>query len=333
MLSGILKPTGIFISFLVIAGLSSYCKNCYKGHTRTLYHFIAPIVELLELRRKISIHKAFPILKYLAMHPGKTRYVLEKELSLDKRTVRAAMEVLEKARCVKVDKAQRWKNEKTIKTYVVTPQGIVALLQSHPDYVKLSISDVGTLAEKQTAFLPLIFGKWDYFCNQKLGPTACKFLLQAAKETRNEVEQLQLASNGKILPWSPWSQDSVHRHDIYEFMLLRAWNQRWKFQERDPGEAWLIALRKDKDLSDMSDKEIVMLTQDVESELRFLKNCRAYFKDERVMPGFAPSGSVEQDDLWKEFKGNVRHERTKALDENRPPPTEEEIVASIMYDG
>jgi hypothetical protein len=161
-----------------------------------------------------------------------------------------------------VDKERQFRNKKICKTYSITPQGVVALLQAHPESIKLSVDDVAKLAKKQVTFLPLIFGKWNYFSDKKLEKVASEFLLQAAKETHDEISQVEKAANGKIPRlWSGWMQESVHRHDIYEYMLVRAWNNGVFYS--DSGQAWVAALRDDKELSDMFDKEVEMVSEDL----------------------------------------------------------------------
>jgi predicted component of type VI protein secretion system len=67
-------------------------------------------------------------------------------------------------------------------------------------------------------------------------------------------------------------------------------------------------------------KNLKRKEKDRKSELRFHGNCQVYFKRERPMAPVSPLAG-EQD-----TKGIVRYYRTKALDENQPPPSEEEIT-------
>lgn len=294
-------------------------------------------MEFPELRhRKISLQKVFPILQYLTSNPRKTRYAIERKskLGLDRRTVQGAVEILERAGCIRAVDTRTFKNGKKSRRYDVTPQGIVTLLQGHPEHVKLSMNDVSIIAKKRTSFLPLIFRKWDDFNSKDLETTAYEFLLYAAKCAVDEIRQLERVSNDKhFLPFpSSRKQESVLRHDIYEFMFLQAWNfdGMANSEQKKTRDKWLNFLRENHDLSTMAIQEAELRIQEKKRDLRFYEQWHAYFTGD--FP--APPVKGQRSDTLDEYYAIIRSIQTEALDNNKQPPTEREIISDprMAYD-
>ncbi len=230
-----------------------------------------------------AFRMCFPILKYMALEtesysPQKaqvgsvTAYTLENTKlditnngntergRIDKATIFRSLKLLEQAYLIKATEEKVCRDGRVRKKYVVTPQGVVALLQGHPDHVEISKKYVSDLAEKQKSFLPLVFGKWDYFRQQQLEDQAYKVLHDSVKNGEIMDMVYPLASLGRdVNPFgSAWLyiiQESVLRHGIYGFMLVLAWLD----EDKDSPWAreWLKAIRSDKDLLDTARKEVL----------------------------------------------------------------------------
>jgi len=82
----------------------------------------------------------------------------------------------------------------------------------------------------------------------------------------------------------------------------------------------------------MAKKEIELRIQNGKSDFRIYENWHDYFEGERQVPPV--TGPINRGQLWQEFKGIVRYIQTQALDENKPPPTEDEITSNpkLIYD-
>lgn len=114
-----------------------------------------------------AFRMSFPILKYMALKTEPvTAYRLEAEkldvmrdgktqkASIDKPTIFAALKLLERTGLIKTTDRKVCKDDRVRKKYVVTPQGIVALLQAHPGHVEISKQYVRDLARNRSPFFP-----------------------------------------------------------------------------------------------------------------------------------------------------------------------------------
>lgn len=227
----------------------------------------------------------FPILKYMALKteaynpqraPGGsvTAYTLEntkldvmrngktEKGRIDKDTIFRSLKLMEQAYLVKATEEKVCRDGRVRKKYAITPQGVVALLQGHPEHVEISKEYVRGLAEMQKSFLPLIFGKWNYFCQQQLEEEAYKILLDSAKhgEIWDQVYPLAKLNEGKnAYPrhWTLMIQEDVYRHGMYGGMFVIAWLNE---DEDSPwGPNWVKAIRNDKGLLEMARTELQRL--------------------------------------------------------------------------
>jgi predicted transcriptional regulator len=290
--------------------------------------------------------KAFPILNHLAVNPRATPYAIEKKVELDRPTVHAAMRALANARLVKVIERKKLPTGLVRKKYVVTPQGIVALLQAHPDYITLSKDDIRKLAEKQAKFLPLIFGKWKYFRERNVEDLAYHFLLLSVKRTGDQVGSLLAAArSGKAessfearlaklspaaslrLPESMFRlQESAHRHDIYAGVLVRPWT----FNNKD-ARLWAETIRGDRDLFEMAEKEVSRLRGESQEDVDFWNWCSRILRGEdrrRLVELSEDSPRAEA--AWELLHEMWHYQRAKALDDGKPPLTFEGLLRKSL---
>ena len=268
-----------------------------------------------------SFRMAFSILKYLATHPNETPYRIEMELPLDRSTVRAALKLLVRANLVTVvGKPRRLPTGLERKEYKVTPQGIVALLQAHPDYIELTKGYLRDLAEKNVQFLPCVFGKWKSFTQQHIDDLAFKYLLISVGHTENEVDRLSEVAGGGELERSFGSQESMHRHDIYEVMLVHA-----PLFNTDDAEKWRSVIRHDKDLLSMAEKEVTRLRGEAVEHVKFWDGALIDLRGRRSTLT-AMSADPEMKGLLDMFYEWWSYARAKALDKGSPLPTLEELI-------
>jgi DNA-binding MarR family transcriptional regulator len=273
-----------------------------------------------------SFRLAFSILKHLATHPNETPYRIERELKIDRSTVRAALKLLVKANLVTVaGKPRKLPTGLERKEYKVTPQGIVALLQAHPSHIELTKRYLRDLAEKNTQFLPCIFGKWEYFIEQDAEDLAYKYLLISVFHTENEIERLSGVASGQELKRSFGSQESMHRHDIYEAMLVRA-----PLFGRDESEKWGSLIKRDEDLLSMAEKEIARLLGEAEEAVEYWDSALKDLHGEESDAVSLVPGDPELEDTWEEFGEWLRYARAKALDEGRHLPTASEVTSQAL---
>jgi hypothetical protein len=287
---------------------------------------------------------AFSILEHLAVHPTDTAYGIEKQAKIDRPTIRAALRILVSASLVSVASKRKLPTGLERKEYKATPQGIVALLQAHPDHIRLTKEYVRDLAAKQAAFLPLIFGKWAYFRERGVEDIAFEALLLSVKGTESEVERLAIAATGKKPEDSRLTEECVHRHDIYEFMLCRAWNQA-AFSE-EAWRRWLLTIRSHPKLLRMAEQEFRRVRVEamghawsVDALFESLDAPEDEIAEEPFMwPGgeffaFRAGGGDESDFTERKLEKQAKYERAKALDEGRDPPSMQELMVSWLTRG
>jgi hypothetical protein len=182
-------------------------------------------------QREPATHTAaFRILKFLALSEEgpRTAYEIEnaikvrpengaeariKRPKLHTPTVDAALFLLETTGLVNVTERL------ASRAYEINGQGIVALLQGHPDLVELSKDDVKELARIQEWFLPLIFRKWSGFREKGVEDIAYVLLLGAARTLGTTAT---ISVGGPTEPgrtWEPprtgfYSMGYDFRHDL-----------------------------------------------------------------------------------------------------------------------
>ena len=223
---------------------------------------------------------AFPILKHLALSKDPiTPYTIEKtklevlrngkieKTWIDKPTIFKALKLLEEVRLIRAAEQKECRDGRIRKKYVVTPQGVVALLRAYPIHCTFSWQDVRNLAERQMAFLPVIFGKWNYFRQQQVEKIAFKSLFYYPSHVGPDwtgmladmSERKSLATASSILQsrwWRLLSAECVLRHGIYGMMLVEAYG----FADASPRDTpWLRIIRGDAELLEMARKELLRL--------------------------------------------------------------------------
>lgn len=281
---------------------------------------------------------SFPILNYLAVSDDKTAYAIEKALKIERHTVLESLSFLLKAGLVKISDRKKLPTHFEKKLYRITPRGVVALLEAHPEHVKLRNQDIRDIAEKHTTFLPLVFGKWDYFRKRSVEQAACRFLLTAVqRNTASEIEVLaEIMENPQNAEFSmakviqaTQTSEPVHRHDIYEVMLVQAWAN----QDSDENTKWLEVIRGDKELIHMAEREIERLRNKIEEAQQFWIDCLATLQRKKPkyvhfdLPLFRdPRG----EQTWEGFNAVMEYRQAKALDDGKPIPTQRDVTNSAI---
>jgi len=276
-----------------------------------------------------TFRMAFPILKHLAINPGKTPYAIEKEAGIDRETVLKSLKLLCTARFVKVDRKEKLGTGLVKKNYSVTPAGIVALLQGNPDHISISKQDAREIAKNHTQFLPLIFGKWGYFHEKGVEDLAYKFLMIAVENAEDEVERLASVARSEKLEGTLATDESVHRHDIYEVMLVRAC-----IYENEGRDKWLEVIRGSNDLVTMAEKEVQRLRIQDEEGVKFwiavldeLRGNPSGKKHHILLAG--PGGEMDQEAVDK-FEALVNYAQAKAIDEGKAIPSQKDVLMEMV---
>ena len=278
---------------------------------------------------------AFPILRYLAVNPRKTAYEIAKKAKIpmtktkkteiDIPTTYSTMKLLDQAKLVRTHDAGRYNTGLMKKTYDITPQGIVALLQGDPDHIKPSKEYVRNLAQQQASFLPLIFGKWEYFREQGVEDLAYKYLLISVTRTEDEVDRLSDVASGQELKRSWGSEESMHRHDLYEGMLVHA-----SQFGTDEAEKWGRVIKNDKELSLKAEKEIGRLRAEVQEEVEDLDGALKDLHGEKNDAEIFVAETSEEGGLFQGHEEWCRYMRATALDEEKPLPRNIELTGQVM---
>jgi DNA-binding PadR family transcriptional regulator len=285
-----------------------------------------------------TFRQAFPILKYLAINQDRTAYAIEKELKIERHTVLDSLFYLEKTGLVKISDRKKLPTHFEKKLYRITPRGIVALLEGSPEHINLRNQDIRDIAENQTTFLPLVFGKWNYFRQRGVEQLACKFLLIAVhRNTESEIERLIAAMETPRKAESPASKvietlrtsEPVHRHDIYEIMLIRAWAH-WDSEEN---ERWLQVIRGDKELVHMAEREIERLREAEDEGTQFWEDCLADLRGKEPKYRHLDPlhfGELESGETWEAFSAKVEDLKARALDEGKPIPKSKDVTKALL---
>jgi len=266
--------------------------------------------------------KAFQVLEHLAVNPRKTAHGIEKDTRLDRPTVYSAVRILETAGLVDVVEKKKLPTGLVRKKYVVTPRGVVALLQAHPDYVRLSKDYIRRLAEKNEAFLPRIFGKWNYFREREVEDLAHNFVLLGVHFTRDEVSRLlQVAKTMKAQP-SFGTQECVHRHEIYEGVLVIPWT----YNNKD-AKTWLDTIRNDKELFETAENEILRVRAEREEGLNRLNEYIQMLHGQEELEFFF---GLEDEEAAEQFREICQYERARAMDDGKPLPTLRDVLLDLI---
>lgn len=278
-----------------------------------------------------TFRKAFEILKYLAINPRKTAYALEKALAIDRPTVLATLKILLSIKFVRVVDQKKLETGLVRKSYNVTPTGMVALLQAHPENVSLSKEHVLEMARNYTDFLPLIFGKWNYFCERSVDDLAYKYLL--GKETSIDYSEDQIGRLAAVAQsqepenasWTDERRETVLRHDIYARTLL-SWNYGVEIGDDLDRQRWLQAIRGDSELLALAEKEVFRLRLGIQEELGrwddILEGLHGLpVQRHQILIANETSNALDV---------NLNYERAKALDEQREPPTINDLLKILI---
>lgn len=274
-----------------------------------------------------TFRQAFPILKYLAVNPNRTPYAIQEELKIERHTVLDSLKLLEKANLVTITNRKKLPTGLERKEYKTTPQGIVALLQAHPEHIKLSKSDMKKIASKNTQFLPAIFGKWETFLQMKVEDVAYEYLIGAVQHTEDEIERLNEVTRGQELKRSFATWEPMHRHDIYEAMLIRA-----PMFRTHEAEEWASIVRNDKELRAMAEKEIFRLQGEAKEGVKYWEGALKELHGEPHGEVSLVAGNPEDQDTWEKFDEWWKYTRAKALDEEKPLLTPSELVNQAVHE-
>jgi hypothetical protein len=287
-----------------------------------LWQYIALPRYIGKMEQPRVFRLAFPILWQLALKPHQTPHALEVKCKIERHTVLDAMELLLRAGHVKFVKAGRFAaTGRDIKEYDVTPHGIVALLQAHPDYQTLSSDDLKEIAEKQSAFLPLVFGKWDHFITRHQEKSARAFLLKAAKHTPSEVERLTQGLSAE----PPQSiEEHVHRHNIYSYLFVDFNDDIDGNESRE----WLETIKADREILDMAKKEAKLLRIEAKVGLDALDDYLKALRSKGDVPS-PVGGFVFTRSFAEALYSDYRSFATWELDRGDPPPTFEKYTKSF----
>jgi DNA-binding PadR family transcriptional regulator len=302
---------------------------------------------------------AFPILKFLILNPvnkknesGQTPFSIEREVHVDRPTVYEAIEMLTKARLVKVAKEKSHVKGK-IRTYDANEAGLIAVLQAHSrDIVlnprepekkwkrfKVTRDDVRAFAqdERLRRFLPQILGKWQYFKEKEAEDLAVEELLDAANrlaEIYDGVEKLLEVSKGRDYSMFDFleADPRVLRYGIYEEIFDACL---FSIGRRTPlGDA----MRADAEIVREAERLIRCRLKDAVGEVSSLENRLGFLRGEK---GGTTKGdprvfelSEHSSDFVGRYAGVVsRTERAIGLDSGADPatlPAEREIADEFI---
>jgi DNA-binding MarR family transcriptional regulator len=284
------------------------------------YIEVKPVSKVLR-----SFRMSFPILKYLVINPNVTPYAIEKQLDVDRPTVLASLKLLEQAGLIAVAAKNELPTGLTRKEYKATPQGVVALLQAQPTYIQITRADIQEVAAKHTEFLPLVFGKWAYFQQKRAENQAYRFLLISAKHTEDEVDRLNVVARGENLQPSFRATESMHRHDIYEGMLISS-----SMFGTDEAEEWAKVIRQDTELRSAAEKEISRLRGEAQEQVEHWDGALDDLHGKKH--GFISlvSADAGQAEAYEYFEEYWRYQRAIALDEGKPLPSAAEITEQAI---
>jgi hypothetical protein len=267
-----------------------------------------------------TFRQAFPIVQYVILNPGRTAHAIEVKTGIERHTVLDALKLLTKARFVNVTQGDKLPTGLISKKYRATPQGLIGLLQGHPDHIKLTKQNVRDLAKPQISLLPLIFGKWDYFRENGAEDLAYRLLLHASKNvTPDQIERLEEAARtDDILELSLYDSASFLRHSVYAGMLAMLWPELHNEET-----LWLQSIRDNPEIVTMAEKEISRMQARSKSQVLLWDAILAIIqgRDPGVFgmiryPRAAMRLVIE---YWDYLQ-------TKALDASTVPPTLEEIL-------
>lgn len=268
---------------------------------------------------------SFPILKYLTINPNKTPYAIERDLAIDRPTILASLRLLEQAGLIAVAAENDLPTGLTRKEYKATPQGVVGLLQAHPTYIQISRVEVQDMAAKHVPFLPLVFGKWVHFQQKHAEDLAYTFLLVSVKYTEDEVNRLNAVARGESLRRSFLAMEAMHRHDIYEGMLLRS-----AMFRTDESDKWAEVIRQDDELRSMAEKEISRLRGEAREQVEYWDGALDDLHGKEHAAISLVSGDPEQAEVWDYFEDFWKYKRAVALDEGKPLQSPTELTGQAI---
>jgi hypothetical protein len=278
---------------------------------------------------------AFPILKYLALNPASNKLNISNATEIDRDTVHKSLKLLAKAELVYVAN----KKNPVVMQYAVSPRGIIALLQAHPDHVEVTKTDLAKLAEKHRSFLPLIFEKWADFPEDLAYP----LLFYAVKKTADEVGFLRELSQGKQPEELERFQrnEVLHKHRIYEFMFHKAWADPW-LEDDESCARWFWTVKGDDQLLKAAAAEIDRVhlraqedIQMLENDLRMLQleDTRNRHELPDLQPGFKRVVLRLEGKHVREVFSWIDYEQALALDRGKRPPARSELLQQAIESG
>jgi DNA-binding PadR family transcriptional regulator len=292
---------------------------------------------------------SFEILKFLVLNPGKTPFATEKATKIDRPTVYAAIDLLNKAGLIE-KKGEKRHALGMSRTYGANIRGFVALLQadsrevilnpneSRPRHFNVTKKDVQAFAEKKELqeFLPLIFGKWKQFRDSGVEDLAYEQLLVAANEVASERndEVRKLSEISKGADPSPFDAlegaPAVLRDEIYEQMFRRRFFDLDKTRDRF-GEA----IRADTEIVQRIERQLQCDQKAALQEVTYLDMCLKTIRGETTTRHLGSLELSKENSEWLDrfVKARARYERAVGLDKGVDPstlPTEQEVNDDLM---
>ncbi|MGA2785514.1 MAG: hypothetical protein ABSF09_12520 [Candidatus Bathyarchaeia archaeon] len=283
-----------------------------------------------------NFRMAFPILMYLALNLGQTAYRVQKyaekqaigqdklvRLPTDRDTILASLKLLEIAKLIQVDSKVKLPTGRFSKRYSVNFRGVTALIQAHPKYLKLSPDYVRELAAIQRHYLPLVFGKWQYFIDEKTEKLAYEFLLLSVKKTENEVDRLEAIASAEMPETSYVATEALYRHDIYGYMFVGAWVNAKSSSSKT---RWLRTVKGDKELRQTAKKEALRLRQEAEVERNGWDNALKVLRGQKMLLTPLTLRQETYSRVYQLWRSLVAEE----LDKDKTPPRFEETVDILI---
>jgi DNA-binding PadR family transcriptional regulator len=219
---------------------------------------------------------AFPMLEFLAINPNSTGYGIEKATKIDRPTVHATLKLLLEKGLVKITQEEKRPTGLIRREYEITPQGIVAVLQSRESYADFyELEYLREITKHHASFLPLVFGKWVYFQSSGVEEDARHSLYMAVNATAPCQTRLfnERQEEGMLRRY----HETVLRHDIYEAFLTSP----LMTADHPKYERWLQMVREDNALCHMADREMERKERELEERMAIYVSTQAQLRGER----------------------------------------------------
>jgi hypothetical protein len=171
----------------------------------------------------------------------------------------------------------------------------------------------------------MIFGKWDFFRQKHVEDQAYRFLLFSVEHTEHEMDRLSAVARGENPKPSVSTREVMHRHDIYEGMLVRSTMFR-----TDEADKWAEVIRQDANLRASAEKEIFRLRGEAQESVKYWDGALDDLHGRKHGSISLVSGNPEEDETWDRFDELWRYERALALDEGKPLLNADEFMGQMV---